>query len=92
MLKNLREQRHNLLSQNFGSSKTLREKHDLCDEITVRLRHCKRTEQLKWVNEKNPRIIANLFQIIGQIGPTCITRVHRYEDAQMRINIYAFTN
>ena len=60
------EQLHHLSREAFGCLESLREEHDLGDEVFVGFGHCHLSEQL--------------FEIIGEVGTTRVIRVHGDED------------
>lgn len=65
-MKSLLEEWHNLAGKFLSRSETLGEQHHLSNELAVRFRHCQGTEQF--------------LQIVRQVRPTSIARVHGDED------------
>lgn len=63
------EERHNLLRKDLSCAEALRVQHDLGDELAVRLGHGQATEQL--------------LQIVRQVGPASIARIHSDEDGHV---------
>lgn len=60
------------------SSNTLREKHDLSDELAVGLNHRERAEEL--------------LQIIGQIRTARVAGIHRDKDGHVGVNSHSLAH
>lgn len=73
-----REKWHDLAGQFLCSPESLRIEHDLSDQLTVRRRHRKTSEQL--------------LQIIGQVWTASVAWVHRDEDSHVRIHTNLLPN
>ena len=75
---NLLEEGDNFASKNLCITETLWVQHNLGDELSVRFSHGQTSEQF--------------LQIVGQIRPTCVCRVHGDENGHVLANFDILTN
>ena len=79
MLQNtLPEERYDLGGKLLSCAETLREQHDLGNELAIRLCHGQATEQL--------------LEIVRQIATSSVTRIHGDEDGHVRADLDLLTD
>lgn len=97
------EKWHDLVGEHLCGAESLGEEHHLSDQLTIRLSHGQASEQLNncQIKLKDDSLTkrayglctsSHLFEIVRQVRPSRVARIHRDEDTNVRIHVQPLAN